>query len=227
MSHVAHDNLPRTPPADRHEITYAATHHQPRRSLLVAQITIRVENRTGTQTVSILERNHLAAVKVPGQNQVIALPTRPFPDARIVRAENSNITFRQSGRIGAGNGDHSRTMPDSHGPSLNPSTPAGGDRVADLIDPDLSVVVAAHGKHRRDLAKRADQIAKRAKFSPAIDQIASQQQNVDFGPARGLDHLPAKMMRTPAPQVEIAHVHQAARIRPDGQPLLADVQGLL
>jgi len=126
----------------------------------MAQITIRVENRSGKQTVSILERNRLTAMQMPGQNQVIALLTRSFPDARVVRAQNLKITLGQRRRVGAGHGNHSRTMRYSSGAGMNPLSPAAHDRVADSIHTDMSVVVAAHGEDRRCLAERADQIAK-------------------------------------------------------------------
>ncbi len=86
-SHMAQNNFPRTPPADRHQIANATAHHQPCRSILMAEITIGVENRPGKQPVSIFESNHLTAMKMPGQNQVIALLTGSFPDARVVRRE--------------------------------------------------------------------------------------------------------------------------------------------
>ena len=59
----------------------------------MAQITIRVKNRSWEQTVSILERNRLTAMQMPGQNQVVALLTRSFPDARVVCAQDLKITL--------------------------------------------------------------------------------------------------------------------------------------
>ena len=59
----------------------------------MAEIAIRVEDRSGKQTVSILKRDHLAAMEMPGQHQVVATLTRSFPDARVVRAQNLKITF--------------------------------------------------------------------------------------------------------------------------------------
>jgi hypothetical protein len=57
----------------------------------MAQIAIRVENCPRKQTISILKRNHLATMQVPGQNQVIAVVTRSFPDVRVMRAQNLKI----------------------------------------------------------------------------------------------------------------------------------------
>ncbi len=62
--------------------------------MLMAQVAIRVENRSGKQAVSKLKRNDLTAMEMPGQNQVIAVLTRSFPDARVVRAKNMEITIR-------------------------------------------------------------------------------------------------------------------------------------
>src|SRR5207249_4796128 len=90
-SHVAQDDLPGTPPADRHEIAYAAADHQPRRSGLMAQIAVGVENRTGEQAVAVLEGDYLTAVEVAGQDQVVAATARRLPDARVVCAEDPGI----------------------------------------------------------------------------------------------------------------------------------------
>ena len=48
---------------------------------------------------------------------------------------------------------------------MNPLAPAAHDRVADAIHTDVSVVVAAHSEDRRDLAERADQIARKLEES--------------------------------------------------------------
>src|SRR5262245_29560877 len=87
-SHVTHNDLSRTPPSDRYQIANAPTHHQPYRSAPVAQITIWIENCSGKQAVSVLKCNHLTTVKMPSQNQVVAMLTRRFPDARVVGAQN-------------------------------------------------------------------------------------------------------------------------------------------
>ena len=108
---------------------------------------------------------------------------------------------------------------------MNPLAPAAHDRVAHPIHADVSVVVAAHREDRRDLAERADQIAQLAQLRRPIDQVAPQEQGIDFGGARGFDHLPAEVIGAVPPKVDVAHVHQAARIRPDRQALLADVKG--
>jgi hypothetical protein len=53
-------------------------------------------------------------------------------------------------------------MRHSSGAGVNPCTAAAGDRVADPLHTDMSVVVAANGEDRRYLAERADQVAKLA-----------------------------------------------------------------
>jgi hypothetical protein len=50
----------------------------------------------------------------------------------------------------------------SGGAGMNPLTASAHDRVADSIHADKPVVVAADGEDRRNLAERADQIAKLA-----------------------------------------------------------------
>jgi hypothetical protein len=61
--------------------------------MLMAQIAIRVEDCSRKQTISILKRDYLAAVEMPGQHQVVAKVTRGLPDARVVRAQDLKITF--------------------------------------------------------------------------------------------------------------------------------------
>ena len=90
---MAQNHFPGTPPADRHEIADAAADHQARRSILMAEVTVRVENRSGEQTVAKFKRDQLTAVEMPGKNQVVATATRRFPDARVVRAEDLNVAL--------------------------------------------------------------------------------------------------------------------------------------
>ena len=163
-SYMTQNNLPRTPPADRHEIADAATDNQPRRSLLMAEITIGIEDCSGIKTVSILKRHRLATMQVPRQNEVKRPLSRCFPDARIVRAQNLIIALRHRRRVGARNGNQSRTVRNSSRAVVNPLPSAAYDHVLDEIESDLSVVVAAHGKDWRQIAKRTDQIAKFAQF---------------------------------------------------------------
>jgi hypothetical protein len=128
----------------------------------MAEITVRVEKRSGIQTISILERHHLTAVKMPGQDQVVALVTRDFPDARIVGAQYLKIAVWQCLGARAGDRNHPRPMRYASGTLMNPLAAAACDRSADSIHADPPVVVAADSEDGGDLAKRADQRAKRA-----------------------------------------------------------------
>src|SRR5262245_59971047 len=143
---MTQDNLPRTTPADRHEIAHAATDHQPCRPRLMAQITVRVETRSGKQAIAILEDNHLATVEVPSQDQVIAEPPRRLPDSRVVGAQNAKVPPGQGPRLGADDGDLSATVCNAGAARMNPLTPAADDRVAHAAHADVAVVIAPHRK---------------------------------------------------------------------------------
>ena len=71
-SDMAQHDFSRTPPADRQEIADAAADHQPCRTTLMTQEAIRVEERARKQAVSILAGDQLAAMQMPGQDEVIA-----------------------------------------------------------------------------------------------------------------------------------------------------------
>jgi hypothetical protein len=60
------------------------------------QKAVRVKDRAGKQAVAIFKGHALATMQMPGQHQVVTLMTRSLPHARIVCAQNSNITIRQS-----------------------------------------------------------------------------------------------------------------------------------
>jgi hypothetical protein len=126
----------------------------------MVEIAVRVEKRAGKQSVSILERHHLAAMKMPGQNQVVATMTGGIPDTWIVGAKDLDVTVWQGRGFGAGHGDYSGTVRHASGSVMNPSPPAAFDRVANSMHADPSVVVPAHSQDRRDLVQRGDQIAK-------------------------------------------------------------------
>jgi hypothetical protein len=130
--------------------------------MLMAEIAKGVENRSGKQPISIFEGNHLTAMEMPGQNQVKATLTGGFPDARIVRTENSNIAIGYRCRVGAGHANDSRTMCYSSGIRMNPFTTAAHYRIANSMQADMAVMVAANSEDRSYHAKRADQIAKLA-----------------------------------------------------------------
>ena len=149
--------------------------------MLMVEITVRVEKRSGIKSISILERDHLAAVEMPGQDEVEAPLSRGFPNVRIVCAQDLKIAHWQRFRLRARNGNHPRSMRYASGAFMNPLAPAARDRFADSFHTDAPVVVAADSEDRGDFAKRADQLAKRSEFRRPIHQVAAQQNNVHFG----------------------------------------------
>jgi hypothetical protein len=57
----------------------------------MTQEAIRVEERAGEETVSILAHDDLTAVQVSGKDQVIAAVAGPLPDPRVVSAQDLDI----------------------------------------------------------------------------------------------------------------------------------------
>lgn len=110
----------------------------------MAQIAVRVENGSRKQAVSILKRDQLAAMEMPGQNQVITTLPRGSPNPRIVRAQDSKVTCGQAKSVRTGNRNHARTMRHSSEPIMNPFTAAAHHRLTDSMYADMAVVVSAN-----------------------------------------------------------------------------------
>lgn len=151
-------------------------------------------------------------MQMPGQNQVVAALTRRFPDARIVRAENFNIALGQRGRLGAGDGNHARSVRYLSDASMNPTPAAALDRAANSIDANALVMVAPHGEDWRQFAERGDQIAQLAQFRRPIREIAAQAQQIDGNRARRCEDLLAEHVGAGSPQMDIADIHQPAGV---------------
>src|SRR4029453_4570571 len=88
---MAEHDLTRTPPADRHEIADAAADDQSGRTEVVSQETVRIEDGPRKQSISVRPGDHLAAVQVAGQHQVISGKSRRPPNRRVVRAQHANV----------------------------------------------------------------------------------------------------------------------------------------
>jgi hypothetical protein len=147
----------------------------------MAHVAVRVENRSGKQTVSIFKRDQLTAMEMPGQNQVIAAFPRSFPDTRVVCTQDPIITLGHSYCIRARDRNHSGTMRHSNRTIVNPFTPAAHHRVTNSIHTDMAVVVSAYAQDWCDLAKRTDQITQLVQFRRLIYQVTAQQHSVHFG----------------------------------------------
>jgi hypothetical protein len=93
---------------------------------------------------------------MPGQNQVIAMLARRFPDAGVVGTENLKIALGQRRRVRAGHRNHSGAMRYPSGACMNPFTSAAFHRVANSVQTDTAVVVAADSEDWRYFAERAD-----------------------------------------------------------------------
>ena len=106
-SDMAQHDFPRTPPANRHEIADPAADHQPCRTTVMTQEAIRVEDRPRKQAVSILAGHQLAAMQVPGQDEVVAGIAGCLPDSRVVRAQDADMPIDVRRGVRAGDRDHS------------------------------------------------------------------------------------------------------------------------
>jgi len=79
-----------------------------------------VEHRSWEQPLSIFEGDHLTAVEMPREHQVVSLLARSCPDGWVMCAQNSNITFGDGNRIRTGNRNDPRTMRDANRGLVNP-----------------------------------------------------------------------------------------------------------
>jgi hypothetical protein len=107
---------------------------------------------------------------------------------------------------------------------VNPLAARASHRVTDSIDTDGVVMVAANGEHRSNIAKSADELAQRAQLGCAIQQIATQEDDVCIASRHAIDHLLAEHVGTPVPQMDIADVHHPTRIVPCGNAFFAEVE---
>jgi hypothetical protein len=67
----------------------------------MTRVAIAVEHRARKQAVSILEADDLAAVQVPGQDQVIPGVANGFPDSRVVSAQHADMPVGWRRGVGA------------------------------------------------------------------------------------------------------------------------------
>ena len=82
------------------------------------------------------------------------------------------------------------------------------------------------GGAAQSLQRPGGDLEYRRRARPAALQLEldRSQRAIEDGAARGVDYLPAQLIRACAPEMDIAHVHQTACIRPYCQALLADVK---
>jgi hypothetical protein len=107
---------------------------------------------------------------------------------------------------------------------MDPTPPAVYDCIANALQPDTAIMIAAHRQDGRELAETGNQVAQLAELRRSIHEIAAQEQNVRAARARRLEHLPAKKLGARRPQMDIADIHEPAGILARGEALLADVQ---
>ena len=130
----------------------------------MTQEAIRVEDRPRKQAVSILAGDQLAAMQMPGQDEVVAGMAGRLPDSRVVRAQDADMPIDVRRGFRAGDRDHSPPMRHARDAVMDPLPPAVHDGVTDAVHADLVIVIAANGKHRCDLAELANQLAQRAQL---------------------------------------------------------------
>lgn len=190
----------------------------------MTQVAVWIEDRPGKQAVAKLEGDHLAAVEMPGQDQIIAAPPRRLPDAWVVGTQNPTIARWQRRRLRTRDGNGSLPMHNVGAAPMNPLPATTKDRIAHPVHAHSSVVVAAHRKDGRGLSKRADQLAQLSKLRRLVHQVAPKEHDIDRYRAHAFGHLPAKTFRSPRSQMNVAHIHEPARILAVRKPLLADVK---
>lgn len=213
--HMTQNDFPRTSPANRYQITNAATDNQCCGLILMRQVTVRVKDGSRIQPVSKFERHELTAVKMSSQNQIVPAAPDRLPYSRIVRTQDFDITIRQRRRrnVRTSNRDHSIAMNEPRYLSMNPLPASSNHSVANPLYSDAAVVIAPNRKHGSDRTKRCNKILQLCKFRRSVNKIATEQYRVRLRLMNGFDHLPHQILRTPLPQVNVTHVNQATCIR--------------
>jgi hypothetical protein len=107
---------------------------------------------------------------------------------------------------------------------MDPLPSRASHRIADSIDTDGVIMIAANGEHRCNVAELADELAQAGQFGCAIHEIATQEYGICFASRGAIKHLLAQHVGTTAPQMNIADVHQPTRIVPCGNAFFADVK---
>jgi len=118
-----------------------------------------VEHRSWEQPLSIFEGDHLTAVEMPREHQVVSLLARSCPDGWVMCAQNSNITFGDGNRIRTGNRNDPRTTCDAHRGLVYPFAPAADHGVTNSMQADGSVMVPAYRQNTCVGPKGPDQVA--------------------------------------------------------------------
>src|SRR5687768_12058890 len=110
---------------------------------------IRVEKRAREQAIAVLPADKLAAVQMPGQHEVIAGVAGRLPDARVVGAEDADMSLRVRCGFGSGDHDHPPIVRHAGDTVVYPLPPAAPHSVRHAIETDLVVVVATNREHGR------------------------------------------------------------------------------
>ena len=134
---------------------------------------------------------------MPSQNEVEASSLGCFPDARVVSAQDLDITVGDTDSLGTGQGDDSRTMRDPRAAGMNPCAAAFHDSLGHAIEAHRLIVVAAHGIDRCDFPQRAHQIAQLAQLRRPVDKITAQYQGIDWDRVSCFENLSTEIIRAP------------------------------
>jgi len=193
----------------------------------MSDVTVGIKQRSWEQFAAMFKSYQLAAVEMAGENQVITAVARRSPDRRKMGAQNAKVPFGHGIRLRAGNDNHARSMLQSGSRIVNPFPSTTHYRVANPVQAQLVIMIAADGQHRRHIAKRADQLMEFTEFRCVIDEVAAEQNSVRAGGAYGFDDLPAKIVGPSSSQMNVADIHQAAGVAPQRQAFLSNVKGAL
>lgn len=193
----------------------------------MTQEAIRVEDRPRKQAVSILAGDQLAAMQVPGQNEVVTDMAGCLPDSRVMSAQDSDMPIDVRRGFRAGDRDHSLPMCHARDAVVDPLPAAMHDGFTDTVHADLAVVVATNRKNRRDFVELANQVAQLTQLGGTVHQVAPQQHYIGIAANHGIQDLPAQPVGTTGPEVNVADIQQPTRIVSRRESLFADMQGVI
>ena len=193
----------------------------------MSQEAVRVEDRSRKQAAPILAGDQLAAVQVPGQDEVVTGMTGGLPDPRVMRAQDADMRIDVRRELGPADRDHSPPVLHARDAIMDPMAPATTHRFTHAVNSDPAVMVAGNGQNGCDLVELANQLTQLDQLGRTVHQVAAQQHHIRIATGRGIQYLPTQRVGATVPEVNVADIQQPTRVMPRRQPLFADMEGVI
>lgn len=224
----ANHDFARAVPPDRDEVGAAHGDDEGGFSGGAADEIVRIEECAGEQAAAGVETDGLATVQMSGEHEVEVAMAGGFPDAGIVGAEDVHVGRGRRGRCrGSGDGESTGAVDKEGGGVLDPTGTGCGGRGADHFLTHGDIVIAGDGKDGGDGEELLYQIAEVGELGRMVDEIATEEDEVGKGAARGVDDLRGEVRGPAAAEVDVADVGDPAGRRMGRDDFLTHVERLV